>query len=96
MSLKSVHNALSLLRRSEQMEKTGGVLGTVGNLAKSVDVAGKAAGEFLKRKGHTNLAVAARVAPYAGAAYGGKKAWESDPVQRIRYKYQMWKANRGR
>lgn len=34
---------------------------------------------------------AAKAAPYAAAAYGGKKVYESDPVQRMRYRYAMYK-----
>jgi|GEM_PF-3951405 len=35
--------------------------------------------------------LAARALPYAVVAYGGKKAYESDPAQRLRYKYHMYK-----
>jgi len=35
--------------------------------------------------------LAAKAAPYAAAAYGAKKGWESEPVQRLRYKYHMHK-----
>lgn len=34
---------------------------------------------------------AAKLMPYAGAAYGAKKAYESEPVQRLRYRYALHK-----
>lgn len=37
---------------------------------------------------------AAKAAPYAATAYGAKEGWESGPVQRARYKYQLWKQRR--
>jgi len=33
----------------------------------------------------------AKVAPYAAAAYGGKKAYESNPVQKLRYQWAVRK-----
>lgn len=35
--------------------------------------------------------LAAKSLPYAAIAYGGKRAYESDPARRLRYKYQMYK-----
>lgn len=37
---------------------------------------------------------AAKAAPYATAIYGGKKAYESDPVQNLKFKIQNWQAER--
>jgi hypothetical protein len=34
---------------------------------------------------------AAKTAPYLAAAAGGKAVYESEPVQRLRYKYHMYK-----
>lgn len=34
---------------------------------------------------------AAKASPYAVALYGGKQVYESDPVQRMRYRYAMYK-----
>lgn len=37
---------------------------------------------------------AAKAAPYAVAAYGGKKAYESPTGQKIRYRVALWKQRR--
>lgn len=34
---------------------------------------------------------AAKVAPLAAAVYGGKKAYESEPVQKLRYRWALHK-----
>jgi hypothetical protein len=34
---------------------------------------------------------AAKLMPYGAAAYGGNKAWESEPVQKLRYRYELYK-----
>lgn len=83
--------AFAVLRNSEEMEKTGGVLGGMANIVRSADKAGQAASQFLASKGHGNLALAARFAPHAAGAYGAKKVWESEPVQNVRRKYQEHK-----
>lgn len=33
---------------------------------------------------------AAKLMPYGVAAYAGKKAWESEPVQKLRYRYALY------
>jgi hypothetical protein len=84
--------AFYLLR--QDLEKHGGVLGTAGDIVRSIDRAGKGAAEFMASRGHKNLALAARVAPHLAVAYGAKKGWESEPVQRARMKYHIWKQRR--
>jgi hypothetical protein len=37
---------------------------------------------------------AAKAAPYAVAAYGGKKAYESPTGQKLRYRLALWKQRR--
>lgn len=37
---------------------------------------------------------AAKLAPAAAAVYAGKKAYESEPAQRLRYRVALWKHNR--
>lgn len=87
-------SAFYLLR--QDFEKVGGrgVLGTTVDLVRSIDRAGKGAAEFLASRGHKNVALAARVAPHLAVAYGVKKGYESEPVQRARMKYHMWKQRR--
>ena len=85
-------SAFLLLRNN--LEKHGGVLGTTADLARAIDRAGKGASEFLKRRGHGNLATAARIAPHAAVAYGAKKGYESETTQRARMKYRNWKMRR--
>lgn len=85
-------SAFYLLR--QDLEKEGGVLGTAADIVRSIDRAGKGASEFLARRGHGTLAMGARIAPHLTVAYGAKKAYESEPVQRAKLKYQMWKQRR--
>jgi len=86
--------ALRALRDDEFLEKAAkgaGVLGTVANVLRSVDKAGVGASNFLKAKGHKNLAAVARVAPHVAIAGGAKQAYESEPVRKVRRKYQEYK-----
>jgi hypothetical protein len=84
--------AFALLRtENETLEKVGGVLSGAANVLRAGDKAGQAAAKFLAEKGHGNLAAVARVTPHIGAAYGAKKAYESDTVQGLKRKYQEHK-----
>ena len=92
--MNKIAAALAILRDDEELEKLAGgpgVLGGVANVLRAGDKAGQAASKFLQSKGHKNLAVAARFAPHAAGAYGAKKAYESEPVQRVRMKYREHK-----
>lgn len=60
--------------------------GTITNVVKAIDRGGSAAQKALEESGHPLLGLAARVAPYAAGAYGAKKVYESEPVQRVRGK----------
>ena len=75
----------------EEMSKDAGVLRGAANVLRAGDEAGRAASKYLQSKGHGNLAVAARVAPHVAAAYGAKKAYDSEPSQKLRRKYQEYK-----
>lgn len=84
-----------------RMGKVGGVLETAGKAAKTTsNVWGAArsgaetAAQALERHGHPILGTAARYAPHAAVAVGANQAWNSDPVLRMRYRYQMWQQNR--
>lgn len=60
---------------------------------KGVLTSGQHVSDVMRQAGvRSPLAHAAvKAAPYAGAAYGAKKAYESEPVQQLRYKLQMRK-----
>lgn len=86
--------ALLILRNSSALEKEGGVISGTVDLVRAVDRAGQAASSHLSGKGMRGAALLARVAPHAAVAYGGKKVYDSEPVQRLRAKIQEYKYNR--
>lgn len=77
--------------------------GLTGDAARAMYAAGKG---FLGSGSHISRTMAeqgvrspvahfaAKAAPYAVTALGLKKGWESDPVQRARYRYAVWKQRR--
>ena len=86
--------ALAILNNDElleEMAKDAGVLRGAANVLRAGDEAGRAASKYLQSKGHGNLAVAARVAPHVAAGIGVKKAYDSEPAQKLRRKYQEYK-----
>lgn len=87
-------SALEVLRDDELLEKLAkgaGVLSGVGNILRAGDRGGQAAANFLRSKGHGNLALAARVTPHVALGVGAKKAYDSEPVQKVKRKYQEHK-----
>ena len=101
MNFSLLKRASAVLRHGPVIEEAGGLLKVAGkgldtavHAAKAFDRAGAEAARFLVEKGHPLLAAGARVAPYAGALYGGKRVYESEPVQRARAKIQEWKYRR--
>ena len=89
--------ALRLLENDALLEKLAagpGVLGGLANIIRSGDKAGQAASQFLQGKGHKNLALAARFAPHAAGVYGAKKVYDSDAVQKMKRRYQMYKVRK--
>lgn len=92
--MDKVAKALTLLRHSDELEKQGGLIGGIAESARALDRAGQAASKHLAGKGMKGTAAIARIAPHLGVAYAGKKAYESEPVQRLRAKYQRYKYNR--
>lgn len=95
--MDKVATALAILRNDELLEKLAkgpGVLGGVADVLRAGDRAGQAAASFLRSKGYKNLATVARFTPHAAAAVGAKKAYESEPVQRVRQKYREHKLRR--
>lgn len=92
--MDKVAAALAILNDDElldEMAKDAGVLKGMANVMRAGDEAGRAASKYLQSKGHGNLALAARVAPHAAAVYGAKKAYDSEPAQKVRRKYQEYK-----
>jgi hypothetical protein len=89
--------ALEILRNDElleEMAKRASVLGGIANVFKAGDRGGKAAADFLRSKGHENLATVARVAPYAATLYGAKKVYDTEAAQGLKRKYQEYKYRR--
>ena len=78
--------------------------GLAGDAARGVLAAGKG---FLSSGKHISKVMAehgvqsplahaaVRIAPYAVAAKGVQMGWESEPVQKLRYRYAMRQAQRG-
>lgn len=92
--MDKIASVLAVLRDDgllEEMSKGAGVLSGVGNILRAGDKGGQAAANFLRSKGHGNLALAARVTPHAAAAVGAKKAYDSEPSKNMRRKYQEYK-----
>jgi hypothetical protein len=83
--------AYTLLRK----EAAGIIRGSLG-AAKGFLQSGSSIAKAMEEAGvrSPTALFAAKASPYAIGAYGGKKAWESEPVQRARYKYQVWKQRR--
>lgn len=92
---------LTLASAILRTEKVGNVLGTAGNVAKTTsNIWGAArsgaetAAQALERHGHPILGTAARYAPHAAVAVGADQLWNSNPVLRMRYRYQQWQQDR--
>lgn len=93
--------ALAILRQDgratiqhEEIDKSAGVLSTVKDVAKAIKGGAVHGSEKLTAQGHKNLALALKYAPEAALAAGAYKAYESPTGQKLRYKYQLWKARR--
>ena len=93
--------ALAVLRqdkreviRHDGLEKSSGVLSTVKDVAKAIKGGAVHGAEKLDAQGYKNLSKALKYAPEAALTYGGYRAYESPTGQKLRYKYQLWKARR--
>jgi hypothetical protein len=92
--MDKIASVLAVLRDDElleEMSKGAGVLSGIGNFLRAGDKGGQAAANFLRSKGHENLAMAARFAPHATGAVVAKKAYDSEPAQKLKRKYQEHK-----
>lgn len=94
MTPKQLTRTLGSLRHSSGMSKTAGVGKTIVDVAKAVQGGANRAGEELLVKGHPLLGFAAKSAPVVAGAEGVRRAYESEPGQKLRYKIRLWKARR--
>ena len=69
----------------------GGVLHHTGKVLSAIQAAANRTGERVK---NPLLSAAIKAAPTLAVAGSGVAAYQSDPVQRLRARYQMWKYNR--
>ena len=94
MTFEELTRTLAILRQGEELEKVGGMLSKAKEIGKAITGATAKAGGEIAAKGHPLIGKAVQYAPHAAALYAGKKALESPTGQRMRYKFQMWKAQR--
>ena len=85
--------ALTALRTHGE-EKSAGVVSTIKDVGKAIKGGALHGAKKLEEKGHKNLATMLKYAPEAALAAGAYKAYESPTGQKLRYKYQLWKARR--
>lgn len=85
--------ALSALRTHGQ-EKTSGVVSTVKDVAKAIKGGAVHGAKALEAKGHKNLATVLKYSPELAAAGLAYKGYQSPTGQKLRYRYQLWKARR--
>ena len=90
-----------MLRADQGMEKiavAGKVMRGLAEGAESLDDAGKAMSDALKRRGHGKSALVARVAPHAAALLGGHAVYKGAKrkVQEYKYRRAVARAQRGR
>jgi len=81
MNLAGLRRVAALLRQGEEK-----VAGVIAETAKAIDRGAVSASQALQQAGHPLAAGAARLAPYAAGAWGAKKVYESEPVQRVKAK----------
>lgn len=86
--------AYELLKKEGSASKA--VLKGLGGAAKGFFASGKTISAHMKGAGVTSPTahLLAKTAPYVGAAYGGKKMYESPTAQRLRYKVREMKMRR--
>lgn len=72
-------------------EGKAGLVRSVWNAARG---GSEAAAKALESQGHNISGTAVRYSPHLAVGYGAKKAYESEPAQKLRYRYQLWKYNR--
>jgi hypothetical protein len=91
MTPDEMTHTLRLLKQAGMARKAKDFATTVWRASKKG--AGKAA-EELEGKGHGLAGSLVRIAPEATVGAGLYAGWKSDPVQRMRYKYRLWKHRR--
>lgn len=98
--IRRVHAALTILREgsvekvagvADAAKAGGGALKTLWRAAKGgASEAGRIAEPLVGETGRKAI----KYLPHAALAYGGYKAYQSPTGQKLRYKYQLWKARR--
>lgn len=94
MSIHKLALALAALRKSQQMEKTAGFLGGVGDVLHQVEQGAKDTGRKITESGHPLAGFVVGQAPNIAKLYAAKKIYESEPVQNMMNRYKLWKYQR--
>jgi hypothetical protein len=92
--LEKLAAVMALLRRSEELEKVGGLFSSIGKIYGAVAKGAQTTGKELNAMNHPILGGIASLAPAAGVAYLGHKLYQSQPVQQALYNYRMRKAQK--
>lgn len=87
-------NALTLLQQDLPLYKVKEAKGILRGSIEALGGASKALAEPFTARGMPVAATVGRLLPYAAAAYGAHRVWQSEPVQRMRARYQQWKYER--
>lgn len=83
-----------LTRTLQLLKEAQGKPGLLKKIWKTTTGASEAAAKQLEREGHELASKLVKYSPHIGVGAAGYATWKSDPVQRMRYKYQLWKARR--
>jgi hypothetical protein len=96
MTPEELTSALRTLRENDQdLIKTAAIGSKIKDVWKAIRAGSETAAKSLEAKGfHPAISTAVRYSPHAAAAVGAKKTWESEPVQKMRYKFRLWQARR--
>lgn len=86
--------ALAALRNAEVLEKRGGILGGLADIASTVSEGARSTGSKLRSAGHPIAGTLVGMAPTIATGLLAKKVIESDPVQGAMNRYKMWKYQR--
>lgn len=85
---KEAENLIARAIRTVGGKPAGRVVDFARTTGQAID---KAVGHSLPGKA---LGKAVEYSPEIAAVYGGKKAWESNPAKKARYRYAVWKQKR--
>jgi hypothetical protein len=88
MSPNEMAHALRLLKVAQGKP---GILKKIWSAARE---GSEAAAKKLEGEGHDIAGGLVRYMPHLGLGAGGIAAWKSDPAERMKYKYKLWKYRR--